>query len=109
MSQLNESEVERKAAKSDYPSVVGGETPAERAIDNAYIAVDEEVDDPDEHRRLANIPSRYIRGTPTNQDARDILNDLARATVDYPEVQKRISDSKAYLRENRDARDFIGI
>ncbi|UBF22994.1 hypothetical protein HCTV-16_gp11 [Haloarcula virus HCTV-16] len=84
------------ASDDDYPSVVGGDTAEEYALDYVYAAIEDEIEDDDTRESLALLPSQYVRGSPTASDVRMILNDIDRLVGTNEEISERIEEAKEY-------------
>jgi len=98
MTDLDRDRLDDLAEDDDYPHVVGADNAAEYAVDHAYAAIDENIEDDDNLvESLALLPSQYVRGSITQDDARFILNDIDRLTEEYGEVQEAVSEAKEDL------------
>lgn len=95
---VDTAELDRLAEDDDYPHVVGADNAAEYALDHAYAAIDENIEDDDNLvESLALLPTQYVRGAATTSDAEMILNDIQRLTEEYENVQESVEEAQEFL------------
>jgi len=97
MTEIDTQRLDELADDVDYPSVVGGDTEAEYALDHAYAAIEENIEDDDRKESLALVPAEFTRGTPDADDARLILDDLKGRVGANEEIVDAIEEAKEYL------------